>query len=348
MSCKESTVNDKVEQNWFTSGSSAVGFGTAGIFREARKKKRQRLLDAALDAGITHFDTAAIYGLGLAEGELGRAIRGRRDGIRLVSKVGIGLTPLGKMLGRVQGPMRMILESSPLLQRRAQSSAASPTSGPLGALLYRDTYDEKAAQRSLDNSLRHLGTDHLDLLLLHDPSPTRTRLEGVYEVLERAQAAGKISSWGVAGELDQTLAVVEQLPGPSSVLQIRDDIFRQDEYLSRPAHCEYLITFGVLGRALPAIIAHITASKERTRSWNDTVGVDCTKSEAVAGFLMMDAVRANPLGTVLYSTTRPERIQGMIATLSGVANQENHSFKQFRQLVDRELKTNGASLKDEQ
>jgi len=340
-------VND-VEQDWFTAGTSRLGFGTAGIFREARKKERQRLLDAALDAGITHFDTAAIYGLGLAEGELGRAVKGRRDDIRLVSKVGIGLTPLGKTLGRVQGPVRMILESSPLLQRRAQSSAASPTSGPLGALLYKDTFEEKAAQRSLDNSLRHLKTDYLDLLLLHDPSPALTHLEAVYEILERAKSAGKILSWGVAGESDQISAVVKQLPGPTSVLQIRDDIFREDECLSPPAPCDYLISFGVLGRALPTIMAHVTASKERTRLWSDTVGIDCSKSEVIAGFLMMDAVRANSSGIVLYSTTRPERIQGTMATLSNVAHQDSHSLEKFRELVARELKTTGASPKDEQ
>ena len=50
--------------------TSAIGFGCAGLFRIPHRKARKAMLDAAYDAGIRHFDTAPMYGLGLAEAEL--------------------------------------------------------------------------------------------------------------------------------------------------------------------------------------------------------------------------------------------------------------------------------------
>lgn len=47
-------------------------FGTASLFRAGRRSERLRLLDAAYDHGLTHFDTAPYYGFGSAERDLKR------------------------------------------------------------------------------------------------------------------------------------------------------------------------------------------------------------------------------------------------------------------------------------
>ncbi|MDX6643271.1 MAG: D-threo-aldose 1-dehydrogenase, partial [Solirubrobacteraceae bacterium] len=59
--------------------TTALGFGCAELYRAASAAERRRLLETAHSLGIRHFDVAPMYGLGLAERELGGFARGRRD-----------------------------------------------------------------------------------------------------------------------------------------------------------------------------------------------------------------------------------------------------------------------------
>jgi D-threo-aldose 1-dehydrogenase len=327
--------------------TSGVGFGTAGIFHEPSRFARLRLLESALEARIRHFDVAPIYGLGLAQGELGRALRGYREQVVVATKVGIGLTPLATTLGRLQGPGRRMLLKFPSLQQGMRQSAASPSSGRFGGLLYKNTFDRGAAQRSLDQSLRQLGTDYIDLLLLHDPEPSLLNPIDVYELLERARGSGKIRSWGVAGEAESIAAVIKQFPGPTPVVQIRDDIFRPNDHPSLPAPPDFLITFGVLGYALPRILDHVTANGERARRWSEAVGQDCADPHTIVTYLLKDARRANPGGTVLYSTTQPGRIRDAAALFSSVTEETDAPLEAFRRLVRNQLGTSDATKRDD-
>jgi D-threo-aldose 1-dehydrogenase len=306
------------------------------------------VLETAIDEGVLHFDTAPMYGLGLAQGELGRVLRGHRDDVVIVTKVGIGLTPVAKALGRIQGPARRILQKVPALQQQARQSAASPSSGKFGRFLYKSTFNPELAMRSLDESLRQLGTEYIDVLLLHDPEPSQLDPSAIYGLLESARTSGKIRSWGVAGEADTTSSVIELLPGPTPVVQIRDDIFRRDESVSLPSGSDYLITFGVLGDALPRVLEHVTANSERTRQWSDAVGQDCANPNTIASLLLGDALRANDRGTVLYSTTRAERIRDSIALVGGDAVTPDVALDVFRQLVGTQLGPRAIEPKEEQ
>jgi aryl-alcohol dehydrogenase-like predicted oxidoreductase len=70
---------------------SRIGFGCGRIGslgNPASPAQSQRLIELALDLGITLFDTANIYGQGDSERILGRALRGKRDRAFVVTKVG--------------------------------------------------------------------------------------------------------------------------------------------------------------------------------------------------------------------------------------------------------------------
>ena len=67
---------------------SVVGLGTNNFGRRCDYDQTLAVIDAALDAGITLFDTADIYGQGMSEEYIGRALDGRRDGVILATKFG--------------------------------------------------------------------------------------------------------------------------------------------------------------------------------------------------------------------------------------------------------------------
>ncbi|MGI8416167.1 MAG: aldo/keto reductase [Nakamurella sp.] len=138
---------------------SEIGFGSAGIgnlYRSGSDDDAEAAIEASWQAGIRYFDTAPHYGLGLAETRLGRALAGRpRADFVLSTKVGRLLVPNPRPTGTdlAEGGFDVPDEMTRL----------------------RD-YSRDGVLRSLEASLDRLGTDHVDIALVHDPddhvSPT--------------------------------------------------------------------------------------------------------------------------------------------------------------------------------
>src|SRR5262245_15446574 len=105
-------------------GSSRVGFGTGGLLRIGSARERQNILAAALASGITHFDTAPVYGFGEAERSLGRFLRGRRSGLTLTTKFGLRPSRLAVGLAPLQRMARGAIKQFPMLRRVAVRNTA--------------------------------------------------------------------------------------------------------------------------------------------------------------------------------------------------------------------------------
>ncbi len=306
--------------------STRIGFGCAGLMREPSTRKRRRLLDEAFDQGINHFDVARMYGLGAAEGEVGRFAHGRRDSIVIATKFGIETAQTAGSFARLQGPARRLIARYPALR--------SYIRGRSDAFHQPHRYDAATARASLHTSLRELQTDYVDVLLLHDPSPAdQVDLPEICGYLEEARQAGQIRAWGLAGERDPCIQIKRLLPA-AAILQVRDDI------LSRPSplepELEPRITFGVLSEPLNRILAHLNGS-ERRFQWSDAVGMDCSSPQALASLLLRDALNANPRGVVLFNTTRPNRLRELDALVAVPRGDDEPSLLAFRRMVSDEL-----------
>lgn len=148
-----------------------------------------RTVDTCLDAGITTIDHADIYGGYRVEALFGEMLATRpdlRNRIELVTKCGIALTGTARPEHRV---------------KHYNSTAAH-------------------IRWSLENSLRNLKTDHVDLLLLHRPDPLMDAAE-VAEVLEALVAEGKTRAVGVSNYTPSQFAMLQsKLPIPLMANQI--------------------------------------------------------------------------------------------------------------------------------
>ncbi len=306
--------------------STRIGFGCAGLMREPSGKLRQRVLAAAFEQGIRHFDVARMYGLGAAEGELGRFARGRREQIVIATKFGIEASAAPGRLGRLQSPARALLARYPALRTYVKRRS--------DALHQPHHYDVATARASLERSLRELGTDYVDVLFLHGPTPADViELPELCAFLEDARQSGHVRAWGVAGEQDSCLQIKRALPA-DTVLQVREDILSRTAALAHEPRVA--ITFGVLAHALPRITAHLSDSPARRARWSERLGVDCADVQALAALLLGDALAANRGGVVLLSTTRPPRLQGIDALVSRSGEQEPR-LAALRALVSEEL-----------
>jgi aryl-alcohol dehydrogenase-like predicted oxidoreductase len=151
---------------------SVVGLGCNSFGRRIDKAQTQAVVNAAIDAGITLFDTADVYGdpAGTSEELLGAALaaNGRRDDVFIATKFG------GSMSG-----------------------ANGPDWDARGSRRY--------ITRAVEASLRRLGTDYIDLYQIHRPDP-QTPIAETLSTLDDLVRAGKVrylghsnfSGWQVA------------------------------------------------------------------------------------------------------------------------------------------------------
>lgn len=152
---------------------SALGLGCMGLsgtYGAVDEDQAVALIRAALDLGVTFFDTADVYGHGHNEELLGRALGADRSRVALASKFGLAATG---QASRVDG--------SPDYVRRA-----------------------------CEDSLRRLGTDHLDLYYLHRVDP-QVPIEETVAAMAGLVWAGKVRYLGLseagAGTLRRACAI---------------------------------------------------------------------------------------------------------------------------------------------
>ncbi|KJK35746.1 aldo/keto reductase [Streptomyces variegatus] len=144
---------------------SVVGVGGNNFGSRLDEDGTKAVVHAALDAGITLFDTADMYGgfgeqggtRGDGERLLGAALKGRRDGVVLATKFGMEMSPEADQYGR------------------------------RGARPY--------IRHAVESSLRRLGTDRIDLYQYHEPDGV-TPLEETVAALQELVDEGKIRYFG--------------------------------------------------------------------------------------------------------------------------------------------------------
>jgi len=287
---------------------SAVGFGCGGLMQSPSRKERMAVLGSAVDNGITHFDTARMYGLGMAEAELGAFLRTvQRDAVTVATKFGIDVGGAARRLGRFQAPARALLRKAPALRAAVKRHQAPSANGRL--------YDAAVAARSLDQSLAALGVDYVDILFVHGPRPSDTvasdELRGFFE---RARQQGKIRAWGVSQdegfEVDFAAAFA-----PDGVNQLRSDLLHP---APRPAD----LAFGVLNRSHTTLSAALLADARLAERWREALQIDPLAPGRLAKLILASSATATGCPGILCSTTKPQRVADAASAVSSPPDAE--------------------------
>lgn len=176
-------------RNGQTLAFTELGMGTAplgNLYRALDEATAQGALQAAWDVGCRFFDTAPLYGLGLAETRLNGFLRGRpRDAYILSTKVGRLLT---------------------VCAAEERTGIGKFFDTPSRREIYDYSYD--GVMRSLEDSFERLGIDRIDVVLCHDvdifthgskeASDARIRefMEGGYKALHKLRHQGVIAAIG--------------------------------------------------------------------------------------------------------------------------------------------------------
>lgn len=158
---------------------SAIAYGAFAIggtmWGGNQKQDSMNAIHASLDHGVTSLDTAPFYGMGLSEALIGEAIKDKnRDKIQLLTKFGLVWDGSNNGKGEYFFDVDADGKTFPVYKYTSKANIV----------------------KELEESLRRLGTDYIDLLQVHWPDGT-TPIDETMEALENLIAQGKIRAAGV-------------------------------------------------------------------------------------------------------------------------------------------------------
>ncbi|ATL81190.1 aldo/keto reductase family oxidoreductase [Streptomyces malaysiensis subsp. malaysiensis] len=296
--------------------------GTAplgSMFRDVSTEEAAATVDAAWDHGIRYFDTAPFYGAGLSEIRLGDALAGRpRDGYVLSTKVG------RVILDEVEDPAgRELGEKGGLFEHGRPNKMV-------------DEWTADATLRSIEDSLRRLRTDRLDIVWVHDVaqdfhgdewlSVYESARTGAFRVLQRLRDEGVIKAWGLGVNRVEPIELTLDLDEPKPdafLLAGRYTLLDHDRALQRllPTAVDQGVDLVVGGPYSSGILAggthfeyqeapaHIIEKVQRIKELAERHGIS-VKAAALQFALAHPATAA-----VIPGATRPSRIAEDVAAL---------------------------------
>ena len=170
-----------------------LGFGTAplgNMFRDIPEAEARATVDAAWNDGIRYFDNAPFYGAGLAEIRMGDALADRpRDEYVISTKVG-----------------RLILDEVEDVSARDNGEKGDVFKYGRPNKIVND-YSEDATLRSIEDSLKRLKTDRIEIVWVHDVAQDfygdewlgvfEGARKGAFKALDRLRDEGVIKAWGL-------------------------------------------------------------------------------------------------------------------------------------------------------
>jgi aryl-alcohol dehydrogenase-like predicted oxidoreductase len=155
---------------------SVLAFGAWAIggwfWGGADSKDAIKAIETAIENGMTTIDTAPVYGFGLSEELVGKAIKGKRDKVQILTKFGLSWS-----------------------ERKGQFYFATKDNYGNNVDIFRHSSKEKVIS-DCDDSLRRLKCDYIDLFQIHWSDPT-TPVSETMEALELLIEKGKIRTGGV-------------------------------------------------------------------------------------------------------------------------------------------------------
>ncbi len=258
---------------------SNLGFGCVSLTQHTFLRDAQNILAKAYDEGITHFDTAPVYGNGFSEKILGSFLKNKRSRVTITTKCGLGNFDQRSINVNIALPLNAI--KNKLKKKRVNAETAQP------ALLTFRSIDINYVKHHLEKSLQNLQTEFIDYYLLHEAMPGFLTPDALDYLNEQKQK-------GIIGELGIAANYINLLQANNNELEG----FTVLQYENGPNYKTDDIKIKYPGKK------HFYHSALRSINYLDKK----YSSSEWAGIILSRASKINPSGKILFSTTKSKRL----------------------------------------
>ncbi|MCK1353549.1 aldo/keto reductase [Bradyrhizobium sp. CW7] len=286
--------------------TTRVGFGCAYLTGGYEARSNKDIIHAAIDLGIRHFDVAPSYGIGTAEAVLGEALLKRRDRVTIATKVGIDRPRLTKTMQAIRLFAQPIRKLAPAISRTVGTKLIAPPTA-------RNRFSLDFVRGSIFESLKHLRTEYLDLLLLHEVTEQDLSDE-LLSFLEKERTAGTFLSIGIATSSENIGPILLKHAERFDVIQYSWNALDAPG-VENPEH--FHITHRSIFDAHRTVGALLSSDPFRAKRILDIVGYDLRDSETLSKVLLGAAIARNPNGITLAGTRASQHLIANASLLEG-------------------------------
>lgn len=291
-----------------------LGFGSGALLSKRRTRRDAlRLLETAMDCGVTYFDTARMYGAGRAEGILGELIARNRERLVLASKAGILPQSRALHVRAMSRSIRFLHKVAPSSKRCvAVPSASMPRFGAFSLVEFRN---------SVETSLKELRTDYLDILLLHECTAADLEETDLLHYLNVLKSAGKIRAFGIATSIEETTSILKTHAALLDVVQIPSAIWNMN-VRKLPTIDGCVITHSSLTGRFNILLDRLSSDERMAAEWRSLTQIDPRDPTKLAHLLLAHALNENPNGIVIFFSSNPANVVANVKSVSSRAIDE--------------------------
>jgi D-threo-aldose 1-dehydrogenase len=282
-----------------THRTTRLGFGCSSIMGAIGRRDSLRLLEAAYDAGIRHFDVAPAYGYGEAESCLCDLIHRHPADITVTSKYGIPLAKRSPLIRLGRHVARPLIQLLPGIKQRLAQAANTATHNP-----DRPTFTVAQAKASLERSLTALRIQHIDLWLLHEATAVDLTDDSLLYFLNQQVKQGTIGSFGIGSDSSKIPALLAERPAYCRTLQYDWSVLSP----AIPPTNSFRIHHRALTTRFRTFHAALLQQKGRTHRWSKATNIDLTIPDNLASLMLKAALVMNPASIILFSSKNPLHI----------------------------------------
>ncbi len=290
--------------------TTRLGFGCSSVMGALGRKDSLKMLEAAFDAGIRHFDVAPLYGYGEAEGCLGEFLARHKGAVSVTTKFGMAPEDGRSLKAVVRGLARPVLKMLPGLKAGLRGAAAAS----MGEAA-RPVFNVGNAHASLNRSLQALQVDRIDVWLLHEATAEDLVHDSLLRLMEDLVGSGKVGTFGVGSGREKIPALLAERAGYCPVVQYEWSVL---DGLIAPGE-SFRIHHRALTENFRALHAALAEDGARAKRWSAACAANVADAEVLARLMLKASLMCNPDSVILFSSKRPEHIRNNAALVDDVA-----------------------------
>lgn len=285
-----------------------IGFGCASLGSRVSEAQGRAAFEAAYAAGIRWFDVAPSYGDGEAEALLGSFVESKDARLVICTKVGMVAAGSGLASRIVKPAARLAVRMAPGLRRLVARSRPQPT---------RRAITPELIESSVEESLRRLRRDYVDVIALHEPTVEEATDAAVLGCLERLIRKGWARTAGIAGHATAVIAGLRV-----------SEVYGVAQIVNNPLHPElarlrsinwgdrrpFIVTHSVFGADGPlSVLNDLLRRRPEVLEEMRARGYGGSAADMASAALLDYALASNSGGVVLISSFRPDHLASNLA-----------------------------------